>query len=161
MTQKELETLYLKTEHGIFTPNYTFETYNQETEEYTNLVIHQTAEEVYQLWLAQKDIPPAPTLEEEVAQLKASQSLQDSIIDDLVFEVIPTLESQIAITQPVTQVLVKMVNKGGIGMAAYLAQKIMDGKDYVRVFKTVSYKQYQDEVDTILELEGYGHLIKR
>ena len=46
-------------------------------------------------------------------------------------------------------------------MAAYLAQKIIEGRDYATVFKTRLYKAYQDDVDTILSLEGYAHLIVR
>lgn len=100
-----------------------------------------------------------------IEELQESQMGQDMIIDDLIFEVIPTLEVQINMnnTEPV-QLASVFSNKllkiqGGNGMAAYLAKKIMDGRDYEVVFRTYSYKQYQDEVDTILELEGRGDLI--
>lgn len=46
-------------------------------------------------------------------------------------------------------------------MAAYLAQKIIEGRDYATVFKTKLYKAYQDEVDTNLTLEGHANLIVR
>lgn len=46
-------------------------------------------------------------------------------------------------------------------MAAYLAQKIIEGRDYATVFKTRLYKSYQDDVDTILTLEGNAQLIIR
>lgn len=46
-------------------------------------------------------------------------------------------------------------------MSAYLALKIIEGRDYATVFKTRLYKAYQDDVDTILTLEGHAHLIVR
>ncbi|MEG1142136.1 MAG: hypothetical protein RSE41_06805 [Clostridia bacterium] len=126
-----------------------------------------------------KPIPPQPNkisiLEKEMEDLKSSQMGQDFIIDDLVFEVIPMLETQINIVRDSgngedTPVLLpsvmanKIINnnkKEGGGMAAYLAKKIIDGRDYIAVFRTLSYKMYQEEVNTILELEGHGNLIKR
>ena len=61
----------------------------------------------------------------------------------------------------VSVLLNRLIKQGGAGMAAYLAKKIIEGRDYRTVFRTNAYKQYQDEVDTILELEGRGDLIKR
>lgn len=46
-------------------------------------------------------------------------------------------------------------------MAGYLAEHIILGRDYATIFKTKLYKSYQDEVDAILTLEGFGHLIVR
>lgn len=103
-------------------------------------------------------------LRQEINNLKESQQVQDFLIDDIVFEVIPNLESQIAPTGKQNEVIA-LINKklkgGNEGMAAYLAKKIIEGRDYRTVFRTNAYKQYQDEVDTILELEGRGDLIKR
>lgn len=99
-------------------------------------------------------------LEGKVTALEESQTVQDMLIDDLVFEVIPSIEQQVQ--QGVEGVtLNNMISRGSEGMAGYLARKIIDGRDYRTVFKTNAYKQYQDEVDTILELEGHAHLIKR
>lgn len=185
MTQQELEKLYINTNHGLFTPVYEYSDYilNEETNEYeyTGLLITKTSQEVYDEWLYNKDHPQPPQpdkisiLEKEMEDLKSSQMGQDFIIDDLVFEVIPMLETQINIVRDSgngedTPVLLpsvmanKIINnnkKEGGGMAAYLAKKIIDGRDYIAVFRTLSYKMYQEEVNTILELEGHGNLIKR
>ena len=127
-------------------------------------------------WVETETLPPQEIepqepskieiLEGKVTALEESQQVQDFLIDDLVFEVIPTLEQQIDLgtspAQDVTGVLSnRLINKGGDGMAGYLARKIIDGRDYATVFKTNAYKQYQDEVDTILELEGRSDLINR
>lgn len=91
MTSKELENLYLMTEYGVFTPNYTYDDYiikyDEKTgdiikEEYTNLVVHKTAQEVYEEWLQnnyklidgewvkkeQIDICPGKTVEERLLE---------------------------------------------------------------------------------------------
>ena len=100
------------------------------------------------------------TLKLQQASFDESQKVQDMLIDDLVFEVIPSIEQQVQ--QGVEGVtLNNMISRGSEGMAGYLARKIIEGRDYRTVFKTNAYKQYQDEVDTILELEGHAHLIKR
>lgn len=47
-------------------------------------------------------------------------------------------------------------------MAGYLARKIMEGRTtYEFVFSVQVYKQYQDEVDAILIVEGRGDLITK
>lgn len=117
-------------------------------------------------WVELATTDKTEILKEKVTALEESQVVQDFLIDDLVFEVIPTLEQQIDLgtspAQDVTGVLSnRLINKGGDGMAGYLARKIIDGRDYATVFKTNAYKQYQDEVDTILELEGRSDLINR
>lgn len=61
MTQEELKRLYLETEHGTFTPMYTYDEYDQETSRYTNLIIQKSSQEVYDEWLANKDNPLTPT----------------------------------------------------------------------------------------------------
>jgi hypothetical protein len=57
MTKKELKELNLQTDHGIFSPTYTYENHfiDEETGEeiYEGIVIVETAEEVYQNWLNQ------------------------------------------------------------------------------------------------------------
>lgn len=170
ITQSELD--LMKKEDGS-PPNYTYEDYiinrDEKTGEiieeyYTNLTIHMTADEAYQKWLETKDLPPVPNemevLKARVDVLEESQTVQDMLIDDLVFEVIPSIEQQVQ--QGVEGVtLNNMISRGSEGMAGYLARKIIEGRDYRTVFKTNAYKQYQDEVDTILELEGHAHLIKR
>lgn len=107
-------------------------------------------------------------LKQEVETLKESQQVQDFLIDDIVFEVIPSLEQQISlsvndITKQYflnnTNNILTTVTKSR-GMASYLADKIIDGRDYLLVFKTNSYKQYQDEVNQILTLKGRQDLIK-
>lgn len=100
------------------------------------------------------------TLKLQQASFDESQTVQDMLIDDLVFEVIPSIEQQVQ--QGVEGVtLNNMISRGSEGMVGCLARKIIEGRDYRTVFKTNVYKQYQDEVDTILELEGHAHLIKR
>lgn len=70
--KNNLNMQYLETEHGTFTPLYTYESYSQETNTYINLVITKTAQEVYNEWLANKDKPPKPT-EEELLKAKISE----------------------------------------------------------------------------------------
>lgn len=79
MTENQLKELYLDTEHGTFTPNYAYDDFilNEETEEYEyiGLVIHKSAQEVYDEWLENKDKPVEPPvdqmeiLQSEVAEL--------------------------------------------------------------------------------------------
>lgn len=72
VTIKDVESMYLETEHGIFTPLYTYENYEPETETYQGFEITKTAEEVYKEWLENKDKPqlPQPTpLEKQITQL--------------------------------------------------------------------------------------------
>ena len=171
MTRQELENTYIVNEHGTFAPRFELSITKQEIdgevviiEDYT---ITATSEEVYQEHLTPPKLPgdKMEVLEGKVMALEESQVGQDFIIDDLIFEVIPMLEQQINVnnTQPVqlASVISNKLIKGESAMAAYLAKKIMDGRDYQAVFRTYSYKMYQDEVDTILELEGRGDLIKR
>lgn len=114
-----------------------------------------------------------PTLEDRVGIVEAQTELQSLMMDDLLFEVIPNIEAQIdasasstqkatllKLTESATKNIIKIDGRVS-GMAGYLAQKIMDGRDYATVFKTRSYKPYQDEVDTILVMEGYSDLIVR
>lgn len=162
-----------------FTPEYTCSditiVYNEQNEiidyELVDFELIRTAEEVSQLKPTQPQQSKIEILEGKVTALEESQIVQDALIDDIVFEVIPSLETQIAssTTNPgeVATLLNKNIKKlktnkkGRDGMAAYLAKKIIEGRDYRTVFKTNAYKQYQDEVDTILELEGRGDLIDR
>ena len=79
MTHKELMGMNIAIEGKTFTPLYTFEDYNQETDEYTNLEILKTAEEFYKEWLENKDkidICPPKTVEERLAE--AEQKLAES-----------------------------------------------------------------------------------
>ena len=185
-TSEDIKNMYLVKDECVFTPLFIYGDYNSETDTYTDFKIIKTAEQVYQEWLEQKDLPPQPDkieiLDKRVAKLingqmkmekrqqeiEESQLVQDMLIDDIVFEVIPTLEQQINVNNikpnEIGEILLNNKNKkenGVNAMAAYLAQKIIEGRDYATVFKTKTYRQYQDEVDTILELEGRGDLIKR
>ena len=72
ITSKDVESMHLETEHGIFTPLYTYESYDPKTETYQGFEITKTAEEVYKEWLENKDKPqlPQPTpLEKQITQL--------------------------------------------------------------------------------------------
>lgn len=151
-----------------FTPQYTCSDmviiYNEQNEivdyELVDFELIRTAEEVSQLEPNNPQPSKIEILEKKVTALEESQTVRDMLIDDLVFEVIPSVEAQVQ--QGVEGVtLNNMISRGSEGMAGYLARKIIDGRDYRTVFKTNAYKQYQDEVDTILELEGHAHLIKR
>jgi hypothetical protein len=52
--------------------------------------------------------------------------------------------------------------EGATNMAAYFAEKIMDGSvSYEKIFACRIYKKYQDDVDAILTAEGKTDLIKR
>ena len=44
-------------------------------------------------------------------------------------------------------------------MAAYFAMKIIEGKSYESIFRVSVYKQFQEETNAILVLEGYEKLI--
>ena len=149
-------------------------TFNEETQEWREGATQEEIEEIKRQ--EEESRPPQEPnkieiLEGKMAALEESQLSQDTLIDDIIFEVIPSLETQIAssTTNPgeVATLLNKNIKKlktnkkGRDGMAAYLAKKIIEGRDYRTVFKTNAYKQYQDEVDTILELEGRGDLIDR
>lgn len=57
ITNKDIQKMYLETEHGIFTPLYTYESYDPETETYQGFEITKAAEEVYKEWLENKDKP--------------------------------------------------------------------------------------------------------
>lgn len=75
----------LSNEHGKFHPVYVFDdfTFNEAIEEYEyiGLVITKTAQEVYDVWLANKDKPIEPqlsqmeVLEQKVAELKEENKL--------------------------------------------------------------------------------------
>lgn len=97
-------------------------------------------------------------MKEVQSQLQETQITQGLIIDDLVFEVIPTLETQINPQLNTEQIFIKLSDSVG-GMATYLAKKIIDGKSYLEVFKVKVYNQYKHEVDKILDEKGYSHLI--
>lgn len=87
MTVSELKKLDIVTEHGIFTPMYTFDDYDIETDEYINLEIIKTAEEVYQEWLYNNENPPVeePTemevLQQENKLLKAQVDALNATTD--------------------------------------------------------------------------------
>lgn len=53
----KLDDYILKTENGIVYPVFTFKEYNSKTEEYSELVIKKSAEEIYSEWLKNKDKP--------------------------------------------------------------------------------------------------------
>ena len=128
ITSKDIENMYLTNDSGVFTPLFTYKLYNEETDSYVGFEITKTAEEVYQEWLKQKDLPPQPSemellkqklvsleeqqtvLKEKQALFEASQTTQDLLIDDIVFEVIPSLESQIATNNQNGEVAV-LINK--------------------------------------------------
>lgn len=85
ITLKDVENMYLETEHGLFTPLYTYEKYDIETETYQGFNITKSAEEVYNEWLENKDKPviQQPTevevLQQENKLLKAQvQALNDT-----------------------------------------------------------------------------------
>lgn len=81
MTEQQLKELYIQTEHGTFTPIYTYEDFilNEETEEYEyiGLEIIKTAQDVYEEWLESKDKPivEEKTLEEKVNALEEQVNL--------------------------------------------------------------------------------------
>ena len=55
-----------------------------------------------------------------------------------------------------------MIMEGGVGMAAYFATQIADGKlSYQKVFSIKMWQRYQDDVDEILIMEGKQDLIVR
>lgn len=87
ITGKDLKSMYLETEHGLFTPIYTYESYDSETDTYQGFKSTASAEEVYNEWLVNKDKPvvEVPTdmevLQEENKLLKAQVQALNSTID--------------------------------------------------------------------------------
>lgn len=80
MTEKELSNLGLKTKDGIFTPSYTFNSYDADTKTYVGLVITKTAEEVYQERLEDNKAPTdEPVPDEDVAMAEAIIELHAEI----------------------------------------------------------------------------------
>ena len=89
ISESQLEEMYLKTEHGTFTPIYAYEKYIIPTDKmngsiklepiYEGLVIHKTAQEVYDEWLANKDKPSIemPTTEEQIQILQEKLAEQE------------------------------------------------------------------------------------
>lgn len=51
-------------------PSFTFEDFDSETNEYINLTIHKTAQEVYDEWLDNKDKPSEPTDSDKISILE-------------------------------------------------------------------------------------------
>nr|DAT81706.1 MAG TPA: hypothetical protein [Caudoviricetes sp.] len=68
MRKVDLRALNIQTEHGIFTPKYMYDSFDGN--EYKNLVIEKTAEEVYKEYLKKKqiDICPSKTTEEKLEE---------------------------------------------------------------------------------------------
>lgn len=77
ITSKDIESMYLETEHGVFTPLYDYETYNTQTDTYEGFRVIKSAEEAYREWLENKDKPMVEepteieTLKQENKLLKA------------------------------------------------------------------------------------------
>lgn len=102
MTEKQLQDLYVQTEHGTFTPNYTYDDFifNEETEEYeyVGFVIQKTAQEVYAKWLENKEesIAQEPTLKEKISVLEEESIKSQTYIAELesmVLELQQTVEN--------------------------------------------------------------------
>ena len=74
MTVEEFEALFLETELGIFTPKYEYEEFDNKKQEYINLEIIKTAQEMYEDFLNRKPVEPSdPThdkLEKIIADLE-------------------------------------------------------------------------------------------
>lgn len=72
MTEEELQKMNLETEHGIFTPMYSYESYDNETNSYVGFVLIKTAKEKYEEWLENKDkvIKPQQSVDERVISLE-------------------------------------------------------------------------------------------
>ena len=79
MTISELKKMDIITSHGIFSPIYTCESYDIETETYKGFEIIKTAEEFYQEWLENKDkqidISSEATTEERITKLEEEKSI--------------------------------------------------------------------------------------
>lgn len=94
MTEQQLKDLYIETEHGTFTPIYTYEDFifNEETEEYeyVGLVTEKTAQEVYNEWLENKDKPIVEqlTLEDKINILEEENIKSQQIIADMEIELL-------------------------------------------------------------------------
>lgn len=87
ITSKDIESMYLETEDGTFTPMYEYESYDSETETYQGFKVIKTAEEAYQEWLYNKENPPTEeltdveVLQEENKLLKAQVEALNATTD--------------------------------------------------------------------------------
>lgn len=66
----------IENEYGIFTSNDS---------------TGQTAQEVYDEWLVNKNKPPQPTLEEQITTLKAEKDALAETLDMVLIDILPTL----------------------------------------------------------------------
>lgn len=79
ITIKDIESMFLETEHGIFTPLYEYETFDIETETYQGFKVVKTAEEVYKEWLENKDKPVVQEPTEIEALQKENKILKTQV----------------------------------------------------------------------------------
>ena len=77
MTRDDFMQSYVKIiDEKIYYPKYTFDSFDKESEEYTNLKIIKTAEEEYQDSLKQIDnCTPGPTDKERIMQLESDKAI--------------------------------------------------------------------------------------
>lgn len=89
LTMRKLEEMFIVNERGTFTPQYTFKKYDSENEEYAELEIIRTAEEVYEDWLENKEKVNEPSNSEKDTIAELVQQVDDlqSIILNLSMEV--------------------------------------------------------------------------
>ena len=102
-------------------------------------------------------------LEEENAKLKADtyKNAEDIIITNEELQITQSAVDHLLFSNlnaSGTAMLYNGKKKGGGSMGAYLAMRIIKGKlKYEAVMK--QYGEFKEDIDLILEAEGYGHLI--
>ncbi|MGU8365171.1 hypothetical protein ACV3NC_14400 [Clostridium perfringens] len=102
-------------------------------------------------------------LEEENAKLKAEtyKNAEDIIITNEELQITQSAVDHLLFSNlnaSGTAMLYNGKKKGGGSMGAYLAMRIIKGKlKYEAVMK--QYGEFKEDIDLILEAEGYGHLI--
>lgn len=80
------EKYFITTEHGVFTPRYTYESYNEGTDELVGVEIIATAEEVYEEFLQLKNTisesttPQESKIDKSIRELKEeNEALQERL----------------------------------------------------------------------------------
>lgn len=71
------EKYFITTEHGVFTPRYTYESYNEGTDELVGVEIIATAEEVYEEFLQLKNTMRESTTPQESKIDKSIKELRE------------------------------------------------------------------------------------
>ena len=71
MAVEEFEKLFIETEQGVFMPKYEYEEFDSEKQEYINLEITKTAQEIYEDFLKRKPLEPSDPIHDKLEKIIA------------------------------------------------------------------------------------------